>query len=45
MRISHSLIEAFKQCPYKYKLLAIDKLTEPKSQEAVFGSFIHYILH
>jgi len=45
MRISHSLIEAFKQCPYRYKLLAIDKLTEPKSQEAVFGSFVHYILH
>lgn len=45
MRISHSLLETYKQCPYKYKLLVIDKLQEPKNQDAVFGSFIHLILH
>jgi 50S ribosomal subunit-associated GTPase HflX len=27
MRISHSAIETFKQCPYKYKLNQIDKIS------------------
>jgi len=44
MRISHSAMETFKQCPYKYKLNQIDKIPEPKSEEAVFGSYLHYIL-
>ena len=44
MRISHSAMETFKQCPYKYKLNQIDKIPEPKSEESVFGSYLHYIL-
>jgi len=44
MRISHSAMETFKQCPYKYKLNQIDKIKEPKSKEAVFGSYLHHIL-
>ncbi len=44
MRISHSAMETFKQCPYKYKLNQIDKIPEPKSEEAVFGSYLHFIL-
>ncbi len=45
MRISYSLLDTFKQCPYKYKLLAIDKIKEPKNPDLAFGSYIHYILH
>jgi len=44
MRISHSAIETFKQCPHKYKLNQIDKIPEPKSEESIFGSYLHYIL-
>lgn len=44
MRISHSAIETFKQCPYKYKLNQIDKIPEPKSEESIFGSYLHYVL-
>lgn len=44
MRVSHSSLETFKQCPYKYKLNKIDNLPEPKSEEAVFGTYLHYVL-
>ncbi|RLG13424.1 hypothetical protein DRN69_05630 [Candidatus Pacearchaeota archaeon] len=44
MRISYSSLENFKQCPLKYKLSNIDKIKEPKSKEAIFGTYIHKVL-
>ena len=44
MRISYSRLENFKQCPLKYKLSNIDKIKEPKSKEAIFGTYIHKVL-
>lgn len=44
MRISYSSLESFKQCPLKYKFSQVDKIKEPKSKEAVFGSYIHKVL-
>ncbi|MFA5360790.1 MAG: PD-(D/E)XK nuclease family protein [Candidatus Paceibacterota bacterium] len=44
MRISYSSLENFKQCPLKYKFSQIDKIEEPKSKEAVFGTYIHKVL-
>ncbi len=34
-------MDNYRNCPLKYKLKEIDKLKEPKSKEAVFGSTIH----
>ena len=45
MRLSYSSLETFKQCPLKYKFREIDKLKEPKSKEAVFGTLLHSVLH
>jgi len=45
MKVSYSSIEAFKNCPQKYKFSEIEKIKEPKSREAVFGSYIHEVLH
>ena len=44
MRVSHSSLETFKQCPQKYKFNKIDNLFEPKSEAAVFGTYLHYVL-
>jgi len=44
MRVSYSALENFKHCPLKYKFSQIDKIKEPKSKEAIFGSYIHKIL-
>lgn len=44
MRISYSSLENFKQCPLKYKFSEIDKIKEPKSKEAIFGTYIHKVL-
>ena len=44
MRISYSSLENFKQCPLKYKFSNIDKIKEPKSKEAIFGTYIHKVL-
>ena len=44
MRISYSSLENFKQCPLKYKFSQIDKIKEPKSKEAIFGTYIHKVL-
>ncbi len=44
MRVSYSSLESFKQCPLRYKFSQIDKIKEPKSKEAIFGSYIHKIL-
>jgi putative RecB family exonuclease len=41
MRISYSSLDTYQSCPLKYKFKAIDKIKEPKSKEAVFGSTIH----
>jgi RecB family exonuclease len=41
MRISYSSLETYRNCPLKYKYKEIDKLKEPKSKEAVFGTLVH----
>lgn len=41
MRISYSSLDTYQNCPLKYKFKEIDKIKEPKSKEAVFGSVIH----
>jgi len=44
MRISYSLLDSYQTCPLKYKFREIDKIKEPKSKEAVFGTLIHAVL-
>lgn len=44
MRISYSSFETYQNCSLKYKFQNIDKIKEPKSKEAVFGSLIHSTL-
>lgn len=41
MRISYSALETYRNCPLKYRYKTIDKLKEPKSKEAVFGTLVH----
>ena len=41
MRISYSAFDTYQNCSLKYKYQNIDKLKEPKSKEAVFGSLVH----
>lgn len=45
MRISYSALETFKNCALKYKYQNIDKIKEPKSKEAVFGTLVHSTLN
>jgi putative RecB family exonuclease len=45
MRISYSSLEAYKNCPLKYKFKHIDRVPEPKSKEAQFGTLIHSVLN
>lgn len=45
MRISYSALDTFQTCPLKYKYQNIDKLKEPKSKEAVFGTLVHSTLN
>ena len=44
MRISYSALGTYKSCPLKYKFQNIDKIKEPKSKEAVFGTLLHNVL-
>src|SRR3990167_6862840 len=44
MRLSYSSLETYHTCPLKYKLREIDRIPEPKSKEAVFGTLIHAVL-
>jgi putative RecB family exonuclease len=44
MRISYSGLEAYKNCPLKYRFQAIDKIREPKSKEQIFGTIVHSVL-
>ncbi|MCK9379084.1 MAG: PD-(D/E)XK nuclease family protein [Candidatus Moranbacteria bacterium] len=44
MRISYSALGTYQNCPLKYKYQNIDKIREPKSKEAVFGTIIHSAL-
>lgn len=44
MRISYSSLETYRNCPLKYRYKEIDKLKEPKSKEAVFGTLVHSTL-
>jgi putative RecB family exonuclease len=45
MRISYSALETFRNCSLKYKYQNIDKIKEPKSKEAVFGTLVHSTLN
>ncbi len=45
MRISYSSLEEYKNCPLKYKFKHIDRVPEPKSKDAQFGTLIHSTLH
>lgn len=44
MRLSYSSLDSYRSCPLKYKFKEIDRLKEPKSKEAVFGTLIHSTL-
>lgn len=44
MRISYSSLDTYRNCPLKYKYRAIDKIPEPKSKEAIFGTLVHSVL-
>jgi len=44
MRISFSSLDAFQNCPAKYKFSEIDKIKTSKSKEAVLGTIIHETL-
>lgn len=44
MRLSYSSVETYKNCPLRYKFREIDKIPEPKSKEAVFGTILHATL-
>jgi len=44
MRISYSALDTYQNCSLKYKYQNIDKIKEPKSKEAVFGTLIHSTL-
>jgi RecB family exonuclease len=41
MRISYSAFDTYQNCSLKYKYQNIDKIREPKSKEAVFGTLVH----
>ncbi len=44
MRLSYSSLDTYQTCPLKYKFRTIDRIPEPKSKEAVFGTLIHAVL-
>lgn len=44
MRISYSAFDTYKNCSLKYKFQNVDKIKEPKSKEAVFGTLVHNTL-
>lgn len=44
MRVSYSALETFSTCPAKYKFQYIDRISIPKSKEAVFGTIVHECL-
>src|SRR3990167_3524380 len=44
MRISYSSLDTYQTCPLKYKFKNIDKIAEPKSKEAVFGTLVHSVM-
>ncbi len=44
MRLSYSALNDYTNCALKYKFRNIDKIKEPKSKEAVFGTLIHSAL-
>lgn len=37
-------MDTYRNCPLKYKYREVDKIPEPKSKEAVFGTLIHSVL-
>ena len=44
MRISYSSVGTYQTCPLKYKYQHVDRIPEPKSKEAVFGTLVHTVL-
>lgn len=41
MRISYSGLEAFSNCPARYKFQYIERIKAPKSKEVIFGTLVH----
>ncbi len=44
MRLSYTAVDTYQSCPLKYKFREIDRISEPKSKEAIFGTLIHSVL-
>jgi RecB family exonuclease len=44
MRISYSSVGTYQKCPLKYKYQHVDRIPEPKSKEAVFGTLVHAVM-
>ncbi|MDP2837740.1 MAG: PD-(D/E)XK nuclease family protein [Candidatus Moranbacteria bacterium] len=44
MRISYSSVGTYQTCPLKYKFQHVDRIPEPKSKEAVFGTLVHAVM-
>jgi putative RecB family exonuclease len=44
MRISYSSVGTYQNCPLKYKYQHVDRIPEPKSKEAVFGTLVHAVM-
>lgn len=44
MRISYSSVGTYQTCPLKYKYQHVDRIPEPKSKEAVFGTLVHAVM-
>lgn len=44
MRLSYTAVDTYQSCPLKYKFREIDRISEPKSKEAIFGTLIHAVL-
>lgn len=44
MRISYSAIDTYQNCSLKYRYQYVEKISEPKSKEAVFGTLVHSTL-
>lgn len=42
--LSPSSIEAFRQCPLKFKYSRIDRLVDPPTEATTMGSFVHAVL-
>lgn len=44
MRLSYSSLDVFLHCPLKFRYQVIDRISVPKSKEALFGTMMHSAL-